>query len=102
MKDLLVLLIHRVAVLARLAGPGDVRGTGGREPAHEGAVARTQSEPKAGPSREAAAKGLPNSKFSVHVACGHEIGGMGRIVGDAGCWPKSSAVTHCSAAPESP
>jgi len=44
---------------------------------------RTGLSPK---SREAAAKGLPNSIFSVHVTCGHEVVGMGRIVGDAGCW----------------
>ena len=37
-------------------------------------------------SREAAAKGLPNSVFSIHITSGDEVVGMGRIVGDAGCW----------------
>ncbi|MCK5364813.1 MAG: GNAT family N-acetyltransferase [Gammaproteobacteria bacterium] len=44
---------------------------------------RTGLSPK---SREAAAKGLPNSVFSVYITCGQEVVGMGRIVGDAGCW----------------
>ena len=35
---------------------------------------------------EAAAKGLPNSLFAVQVLQGDEIVGMGRIIGDGGCF----------------
>ncbi|MGK5065506.1 GNAT family N-acetyltransferase [Janthinobacterium sp. LB3P112] len=35
---------------------------------------------------EAAAKGLPNSLFAVQVLLGDEVVGMGRIIGDGGCF----------------
>ena len=35
---------------------------------------------------EAAARGLPNSLFAVQVVQGDEIVGMGRIIGDGGCF----------------
>lgn len=35
---------------------------------------------------EAAARGLPNSVFAVQVLQGDEIVGMGRIIGDGGCF----------------
>lgn len=35
---------------------------------------------------EAAAKGLPNSLFAVQVLQGDDIVGMGRIIGDGGCF----------------
>ena len=35
---------------------------------------------------EAAARGLPNSLFAVQVLHGDEIVGMGRIIGDGGCF----------------
>ena len=35
---------------------------------------------------EAAARGLPNSLFAVQVLQGDEIVGMGRIIGDGGCF----------------
>ena len=37
-------------------------------------------------STEAAAKGLPNSLFAVQVLLGDEVVGMGRIIGDGGCF----------------
>jgi len=37
-------------------------------------------------STEAAAKGLPNSLFAVQVLHGDEVVGMGRIIGDGGCF----------------
>ena len=37
-------------------------------------------------SMEAAAKGLPNSLFAVQVLLGDEVVGMGRIIGDGGCF----------------
>ncbi|WP_426087828.1 GNAT family N-acetyltransferase [Janthinobacterium sp. PSPC1-1] len=37
-------------------------------------------------STEAAAKGLPNSLFAVQVLLGNEVVGMGRIIGDGGCF----------------
>lgn len=35
---------------------------------------------------EAAARGLPNSVFAVQVLQGDEIVGMGRMIGDGGCF----------------
>ena len=35
---------------------------------------------------EAAARGLPNSLFAVQVLLGDEVVGMGRIIGDGGCF----------------
>ena len=35
---------------------------------------------------EAAAKGLPNSLFAVQVLVGDDVVGMGRIIGDGGCF----------------
>ncbi|PHV30140.1 N-acetyltransferase [Janthinobacterium sp. BJB426] len=35
---------------------------------------------------DAAAKGLPNSLFAVQVLHGDEVVGMGRIIGDGGCF----------------
>ena len=35
---------------------------------------------------EAAAKGLPNSLFAVQVLHGNAVVGMGRIIGDGGCF----------------
>lgn len=35
---------------------------------------------------DAAAKGLPNSLFAVQILHGDEIVGMGRIIGDGGCF----------------
>ena len=35
---------------------------------------------------EAAARGLPNSLFAVQVLQGDKIVGMGRIIGDGGCF----------------
>ncbi|WP_257217985.1 GNAT family N-acetyltransferase [Janthinobacterium sp. BJB304] len=35
---------------------------------------------------EAAAKGLPNSLFAVQVLHGDEVVGMGRVIGDGGCF----------------
>ncbi|MBE3023979.1 GNAT family N-acetyltransferase [Janthinobacterium sp. GW458P] len=35
---------------------------------------------------EAAAKGLPNSLFAVQVLLGDTVVGMGRIIGDGGCF----------------
>ena len=35
---------------------------------------------------EAAAKGLPNSLFAVQVLLGDDVVGMGRIIGDGGCF----------------
>ena len=35
---------------------------------------------------EAATKGLPNSLFAVQVLLGDEVVGMGRIIGDGGCF----------------
>jgi len=35
---------------------------------------------------EAAARGLPNSLFAVQVLHGDEVVGMGRIIGDGGCF----------------
>ena len=35
---------------------------------------------------EAAAKGLPNSLFAVQVLLGDDVVGMGRIIGDDGCF----------------
>lgn len=37
-------------------------------------------------SREAAEKGLPNSIFGVCLMRGEEVVGMGRIIGDGGCF----------------
>ena len=37
-------------------------------------------------TRDAAERGLPNSLFAVQVVLGDEVVGMGRIVGDAGCF----------------
>jgi ribosomal protein S18 acetylase RimI-like enzyme len=37
-------------------------------------------------NREAAARGLPNSLFSVQVFFGDQAVGMGRIIGDGGCF----------------
>ncbi|MEG0881126.1 MAG: GNAT family N-acetyltransferase [Janthinobacterium sp.] len=37
-------------------------------------------------SMEAAARGLPNSLFAVQVLLGDEVVGMGRIIGDGGCF----------------
>ncbi|PZU87476.1 MAG: GNAT family N-acetyltransferase [Shinella sp.] len=37
-------------------------------------------------SREAAEKGLPNSIFGVSLMRGEEVVGMGRIIGDGGCF----------------
>ena len=37
-------------------------------------------------STAAAAKGLPNSLFAVQVLLGDEVVGMGRIIGDGGCF----------------
>lgn len=37
-------------------------------------------------SREAAEKGLPNSIFGVSLMLGDETVGMGRIIGDGGCF----------------
>ena len=37
-------------------------------------------------SRVAAEKGLRNALFSVLVREGEEVIGMGRIIGDGGCW----------------
>ncbi len=37
-------------------------------------------------SRDAAAKGLPNSLFAVTVFCQGEAVGMGRVIGDGGCF----------------
>ena len=35
---------------------------------------------------DAAARGLPNSLFAVQVLHGDEVVGMGRIIGDGGCF----------------
>lgn len=35
---------------------------------------------------EAAAKGLPNSLFAVQVLLGDDVVGMGRVIGDGGCF----------------
>lgn len=35
---------------------------------------------------EAAARGLPNSLFAVQIMHGDDIVGMGRIIGDGGCF----------------
>ena len=35
---------------------------------------------------EAAARGLPNSLFAVQVLLGDEVVGMGRVIGDGGCF----------------
>lgn len=37
-------------------------------------------------SREAAEKGLPNSIFGVCLMSGGDVVGMGRIIGDGGCF----------------
>lgn len=37
-------------------------------------------------SREAAERGLPNSVFGVCLMRGEEVVGMGRIIGDGGCF----------------
>ena len=37
-------------------------------------------------STDAAAKGLPNSLFAVQLLQGDEVVGMGRIIGDGGCF----------------
>jgi GNAT superfamily N-acetyltransferase len=37
-------------------------------------------------SMEAAARGLPNSLFAVQVRLGDEAIGMGRVIGDGGCF----------------
>ncbi|MCC7597344.1 GNAT family N-acetyltransferase [Janthinobacterium sp. FW305-129] len=37
-------------------------------------------------STEAAAKGLPNSLFAVQVLLGDTVVGMGRVIGDGGCF----------------
>ncbi len=37
-------------------------------------------------SADAAAKGLPNSLFAVQILHGDEVVGMGRIIGDGGCF----------------
>ncbi|WP_251373206.1 GNAT family N-acetyltransferase [Janthinobacterium sp. JC611] len=37
-------------------------------------------------SMEAAARGLPNSLFAVQVLLGDEVVGMGRVIGDGGCF----------------
>lgn len=37
-------------------------------------------------SPDAAAKGLPNSHFAVTVLCRGEAVGMGRVIGDGGCF----------------
>ncbi|MBW8298562.1 MAG: GNAT family N-acetyltransferase [Hydrogenophaga sp.] len=37
-------------------------------------------------SREAAEKGLPNSVFGVCLMRGEQVVGMGRIIGDGGCF----------------
>ena len=37
-------------------------------------------------STAAAAKGLPNSLFAVQILQGDEVVGMGRIIGDGGCF----------------
>ncbi|WP_257572592.1 GNAT family N-acetyltransferase [Janthinobacterium sp. UMAB-56] len=35
---------------------------------------------------DAAAKGLPNSLFAVQILHGDEVVGMGRVIGDGGCF----------------
>jgi ribosomal protein S18 acetylase RimI-like enzyme len=37
-------------------------------------------------STAAAARGLPNSLFAVQILLGDEVVGMGRIIGDGGCF----------------
>jgi GNAT superfamily N-acetyltransferase len=37
-------------------------------------------------STEAARRGLPNTLYGVQLHCGGEIVGMGRIIGDNGCF----------------
>ncbi|WP_332859749.1 GNAT family N-acetyltransferase [Janthinobacterium svalbardensis] len=37
-------------------------------------------------STDAAAKGLPNSLFAVQILYGDAVVGMGRIIGDGGCF----------------
>lgn len=48
-------------------------------------------------SREAAEKGLPNSIFGVSLMSGNAVIGMGRIVGDGGCFFQ---VTDIAIVPE--
>jgi GNAT superfamily N-acetyltransferase len=36
-------------------------------------------------SEEAARIGLPNSFYGVHIICGDDVVGMGRIIGDGAC-----------------
>ena len=37
-------------------------------------------------SAEAAARGLPNTLFGVSVLYGEQVIGMGRVIGDGGCF----------------
>lgn len=37
-------------------------------------------------SLEAAQRGLPNTLFGVSVLCGDTVVGMGRVIGDSGCF----------------
>lgn len=39
-----------------------------------------------GKTEEAAARGLPGTLFAVQVLCGEEVVGMGRVIGDGGCF----------------
>ncbi|MES5045888.1 GNAT family N-acetyltransferase [Rhizobium nepotum] len=48
-------------------------------------------------TREAAEKGLPNSIFGVSVMSGDAVVGMGRIIGDGGCFFQ---VTDIAITPE--
>jgi ribosomal protein S18 acetylase RimI-like enzyme len=50
-----------------------------------------------GKSREAAERGLPATLFAVQILCGAETVGMGRIIGDGGCFYQ---VVDIAVAPE--
>ncbi len=39
-----------------------------------------------GKTEVAAARGLPGTLFAVQVLCGEEVVGMGRVIGDGGCF----------------
>lgn len=39
-----------------------------------------------GKTSEAAARGLPNSLFAVQIVCDGQTVGMGRVIGDGGCF----------------
>ncbi len=39
-----------------------------------------------GKTETAAARGLPGTLFAVQVLCGEEVVGMGRVIGDGGCF----------------